>query len=206
MTSASGASTPWSPTLSVEAERALRSLNRLRVVVARARIGLTIIPTSSVGTHRADLAEVGVVRAFSVLESYLTDRGDTLVRRGLPVLPTPSALSKAAHLRILGAFRGNFESGPVAFWKEGLEVDLKKFPGGWSRISEYKDLRNLLTHGLGHVRPGGTPLRPSVAARLKAVTANPETYTGRVPVSHGDFEELVRVVSAFVRWVDYQTV
>jgi hypothetical protein len=188
----------------VEAERALRSLNRLRVVVVRARIALALIPPRSAAEHRTDLAEVGLVRAFSILESYLSDRGDTLVRRDLPVPVAPAALTRAAHTRILGAFRGSFDSGPVAFWKEGLELDLKTFPGGWSKVSDYRDLRNLIVHGLAYVRPGGSRLRPSIAARIRSFTSDPENYTGRVPVSDKDYEDCVKVASAFIKWVDRQ--
>jgi hypothetical protein len=176
------------------------------VVVVRARIALSLTAPRSAPAHRADLAEVGLVRAFSILESYLSDRGDTLVRRDLPVPIVPRALTRAAHTRILGAFRGSFESGPVAFWKEGLELDLKTFPGGWSKVSEFKDLRNLIVHGLGYVRPGGTPMRPSIAARVRSFTSDPDNYTGRVPVSDKDYEECVRIVSAFIKWVDRQKV
>jgi hypothetical protein len=187
----------WAPTLSIEAERAIRDLNRLRVVVGRAQLAVGVIP-SRAGAERRDVAEIGIVRAFSVLESYLSARAD------LPVPDPPRDLPTYAHSRLLGSFRGDFVRGPVEFWRVGLSVDLEKFPGGWKRLDEYRELRNVLTHGLGYVRPGPTKLKASIRKRIARVTTSPDTYAGRVPLDASEFDEIARLVHEFVVWADVQ--
>ncbi len=194
----------WSPNLSIEAERAIRSLNRLRIVIARSQATIRLIPRPTRRAQLSDLAELGVVRAFSVLESYLSERADTIIREDLPVPASPTSLTHFAHLNLLGAFRGNFERGMVGFWKKALDVDLQKLPDGWSNVDEFRELRNLLTHGLGYVRPGGAQLPSSLTKRLRKVTADPGTFTGRVPVENQDFDEIARLVRSTVLWVDQQ--
>jgi hypothetical protein len=54
------------------------------------------------------------------------------------------------------------------------------------------------------VRPGGAKLKAGVAKRLKAVTADPGRYVGRVPVTSRDFDDLISLVQRFVIWVDPQ--
>jgi hypothetical protein len=193
----------WSPTLSLEAERAIRTLNRLRVLFARAKRVIGILPTPSSQTYRSDLRELVVVRAFSILESFLTERGDTLLRRELPVPAAPGPMTAFAHQAILGSFRGNFQRGPVAFWRKALGVDIGKFTRS-KDLDAYRELRNLVTHALGYVRPGGSPLPESLKSRLLKVAADPATYVGRVPIDDTDVDDVLDLVHEFVIWVDPQ--
>jgi len=193
----------WAPTLTVEAERAIRSLNRLRVVFARAKKVVGILPTASSETYRSDLRELALVRAFSILEAFLTERGDTLIRRDLPLPSSPGPMATYAHQAILGSFRGNFQRGPVAFWRKALRVDIAKY-GRSKDLDAYRELRNLVTHALGYVRPGGSPLPESLQARLRKVTKDPTTYVGRIPINDADVEDILALVHDFVTWVDPQ--
>jgi hypothetical protein len=193
----------WKPSLSLEGERAIRDLNRLRVVITRARPAVAVIPTTA-GVARRDVDEIGIVRAFSVLESYLSARADSFIRRDLPVPDPPHEIAVYAHSRLISSTFGNFERGTMTLWHLGLGVDLSKFPGRWNRINEFRELRNLLTHGLGYVRPGPIKLKPGIRKRLATVTASPETFVGRVPVGTNDFDDLATLVRDFVLWADAQ--
>lgn len=190
----------WRPALSVEAERAIRTLNRVVVHITSSRTPLRH------GTDaRADINELGFVRAFSCLESYLTTRADTVLRDKLPVPDPPKGVQAYAHLRLMDGFRGSFDSS-ARFWSDGYGLAPGAAPkDSWSKIGASRDLRNLLTHALGYVRPGGDPLKKSIAERLRSVTRDPRTFTGRVPVSDKDFDELAEAVLVFIIWFDAQT-
>ncbi len=195
--------TGWVPSRSVEAELAIRTLNRVRVLVSRGRLLFGLAPGPAGPSYRSELNEVGIVRAFSVLESFLTDRGDSLFRRDLPVPSAPSAMVKYAHSQILRSFRGDFERGPVAFWKSGLGVELATFPR-WQDVEDYRQLRNTITHALGYVRPGGSKMPQAIERRLRAITLDPSSFVGRIPIADRDFDDIASLVLEFVLWADGQ--
>lgn len=188
----------WRPGISVEAERGLRELNRVRVLVGTGRT--VSAGLSAAAALRSDVNETGVVRAFSVVESYLTVRADVLLHRDLPIPAKRSSMQAFVHERVVSGFRGQFEN-PVKFWSGALDVSLAKGPG-WEDLNDYKDLRNSLVHALGFIRPGEEKIRRGVEKRLKAITKTPETFVGRVPVSDGDFDDLAALADEFVRWAD----
>ena len=190
----------WAPGLTIECERSIRTLNRVRVLVARGRASAksAVAPTDI----RSDVNEAGLVRAFSVLESYLEARGDVLLHRDLPIPSKPTSLSSYVHDRVIGGLRGSFDR-RVGYWTAGLGVKLSTYRG-WSQVTEYKDLRNTIVHAVGFVRPDGEELKAGIRKRLARVTADPENYVGRVPVSDKDFDDLAAIVEEFVVWVDRQ--
>ena|SRR5436190_13182309 len=196
-------STGWLPPASIEAERAIRSLNRLKVVVDPSRAVLRISSFRRRDDFRADVNELGIVRAFSILESYLSERGDTIIRRELPVPTPPPKLVEYAHLHLMASLRGNFDRGPVRLWRRGLGVEINNFRRR-KDVDDLRELRNLVTHALGYVRPGGTPLPASLNTRLTRLTSDPASYVGRIPVTDDDVGDALALVREFVVWVDAQ--
>jgi hypothetical protein len=188
----------WNPRLSIEAERAIRSLNRTRVLISRSRG--SAVPATSPGDYRSDLTELGIVRAFSTLDSYLTTRGDVLLHRELPIPTSPSPLESYLHDQLSRRFRGSID-GPIRYWKAALGVDVTEHKR-WSEVSAFRELRNLIVHSLGLVRPHGDKLRPALEKRLAAIAADPAKFTGRVPTTDADFDEVAALVEDVVVWVD----
>jgi hypothetical protein len=195
--------------VSPEAERSLRTLNRLTVLLSRARPAVTSTPRWMVES-RQDLNEVAIVRAFSVLEAYLVDRADSLLVQELPVPAKPSALVAHLYESVLASFRGRFEY-RVGFWKTALGVDLARAYPKWSKVKDDQDLRNALTHGLGYMHPNRNERIPAdsrrktsekIAVRLRLVTARPDTYTGRIPVDDADADASIVLAKDAITWIE----
>ena len=143
---------PRSSLVSPEAERSLRTLNRLAVLLSRARPAVTGTSPWMVES-RQDLNEVAIVRAFSVLEAYLVDRADSLLVEELPVPPKPSALVAHLYDSVLASFRGRLEN-RVGFWKTALRCRSgKRIPA--------------VAHGQGRTEPAQ---RAYTRSRLHAST------------------------------------
>jgi hypothetical protein len=148
--------------------------------------------------YAADINELGLVRAWSILEAYLTSRGEALLQRDLPIPSSPSDLQSHVHGSILADFRG--WQGIEAFWQQGLGVSGAR----WSKLPEFKELRNVIAHGLGYVRPkpGAKPFSPAMARRLAAARLSPRTYSGRVPLVDDDLDAFIAIVQDFVTWCE----
>lgn len=190
----------WTPTYSIEAERAIRGINRVAGLVSNSRRFIAALPPPRGRTLAAELNDVAIVRAVSVLESYLTDRADTLMRRDLPVPYPATQLVQYLHENVLASFRGSFDRGSKRFWDNALGVELKRGPN-WSALADFRELRNAIVHSLGFVR-AGDKLSSSIERRIKSVTGTPSIYSGRIPVTDNDFDDLAVAVRAYVMWTD----
>jgi hypothetical protein len=183
---------------SVEGERATRSCNRLRVLIKQLRTQARAVRSSSRRNgHLSDINEVALIRAWSILESYLNGRGDALLQRDLPVPSPPLPLPE--HIR--GAVLDQWTRWPELqkFWEIGLGL------GGplWKQLLEYKELRNLIAHGHGYVRPRpGRPYTKALMARLAFATSSPATYAGRIPLADKDVDRFLALVQRFVDWAE----
>ena len=187
--------------ISPEAERSLRTLNRLAVLLHRGRPAFAGVSPWHLES-RQDLNEAVIVRAFSVLEAYLLDRADELLVQELPVPGSPSPLVAYLYDVVLSQFRTRFET-RVEFWKNALGVDLRSGYPKWSKVSEHKDLRNTLTHALGYMHPRRYERIPkSVRARLARVTATPELYMGRIPIDDRDADDSIEVAKDVIQWLE----
>ena len=189
----------WRPGISIEAERSIRAIHRARVLVARSR--RTAIPSASADDYRAELNAVAIVHAFSVLDAYLTIRGDAIFHRDLPMRATGTPIQNYVHEQVSRRFRGAV-AGTVDFWRNALEVNIDKGAPQWSKIQEFRELRNLLVHSLGAVRPHGDRLPASIEGRLIAIGADPTKFVGRVPTSDSDFDDLAAWIEAAIVWID----
>jgi hypothetical protein len=151
--------------------------------------------------YRAELNAIGIVQAFSVLDSYLTTRGDVLLHRELPLPLAGNPLEAYVHAQVSRQFRGPVR-GPLDYWTKALGVDIEKHAPWWREIQELRTLRNLIVHSLGSVRPHGDPLPEPIARRLKALGGDPATYVGRIPTTDQDFDDLTKWVDHVVTWLD----
>jgi hypothetical protein len=180
---------------SAEGERAIRATNRLRALVHRLRREAAATPPNSRNAHLADINELGLVRAWSILEAYLTSRGDVILQRDLPIPGKATTLQAHVHGSILDDFRS--WRGIETFWQAGLGLTGAQ----WKTLPEYKELRNVISHGLGYVRPrpGPKPFSAAMTRRLTAAKLTPRSYFGRVPLVDADLDTFLDVVRDFIK-------
>ena len=194
--------TPVWLAVTLEGERALRLCNRLIVLVARGRRIASAIRRGSRKSYLEDLNEAALVRAWAIMDAYLSDRADVLTRREMPIPTSPSAVMISAHSQAIGSIRGSFER-LQAYWKAPLGLRFADYPD-WSHLRAFRDLRNALAHRSGFVRlplAGGHP--PWIVNRLTKAGLS-GSYSGKLPVYDSDFDELIRLVRDFVLWADRQ--
>lgn len=179
---------------SAEGERAIRALNRARALVAQLRREARLLSAPRRRAYQADINELGLVRGWSVLEAYLTSRADTLLQRDLPVPVVPSPLQMHVHAAVLDDFRS--WRGIEEFWKHGLGSSGPH----WQALPEYKELRNVIAHGLGYVRPrpGPKPFSAAMTRRLSTARLSPRSYAGRVPIVDSDLDKFLAIVADFI--------
>ena len=183
---------------SAEGERAIRACSRLEMLVGQLRRQASLVrSTSRREGHLADINEVAIVRGWSILESYLSVRADAVLQRDVP-LPTPS---KPIHDQVRAGLLDRWETWArlQAFWQEGLGLQGSR----WGKVPEYKELRNLIAHGYGYVRPrpGRQPSK-ALASRLSAARLSPRSYAGRVPLKDADADGLIKLVREIVSWAE----
>ena len=179
---------------------AIRTVNRMRMLVRRARFSALTVPPGLRPRYRRDITQLGIVRTFGALEAYLTDHADTIMRRELPVPANPTGIIAFVHMQTLASFRGSM-SRPLDYWRDALGVDPRSHTN-WARIDEYRHLRNVITHAVGYVRAGGSRLPKPIEKRITAITSSPARYSGEVPMTDSDFEECANLVVDIVRWLD----
>lgn len=194
-------SIPWRPSLSVEADRSLRGLRRLRWLVSTVEGTLAAKQVSVQAVGKIELYEVAVVRAFSLLESYLSSRADSHFRTTLPLSNPPKPFENHMHDLVAAARRKSFEQGVVKYWEVAAGVAISRHPE-WAQVKDVRELRNAITHGMGYVRPGGGSVPASVLGRLRSVTTSPATYTGKIPVTQADWLGVSILVENLVKWAD----
>lgn len=190
--------------LSSEAERALRLLNRVRVLVGTSRAYHA--SSKRTGEIGADLNEAGITRAWSILEAYLHDRGEAIAKRDIPIPDPPPRLLGYLYDKAEAGFKGRF---PVLidFWRDGVGVTLTTAPR-WTRVAFYHQLRNHLVHSVGQVKGTGQGLHPALKSELKrrltSARLAPLADKARFPISDADFDELAAVVHDTILWIDAQ--
>lgn len=172
-----------------------------------------MVPTSRGSLRRAsstsallvdDLNDSGIVRAWSILEAYLHNRGAALARRDIPIQDPAPPLLGYLYDQTEAAFRGRFPE-MSKFWESALEVPLASAPS-WPRLDFFRQLRNLIVHSVGEVRVAGKGLskkfRREVQLRLVAARLSPTSYEGRLPMTDADFDELCMLIRDFVLWTE----
>lgn len=185
-----------------EGEKAVRLVNRLSAIVARSRRSLAEVrPKRKRRGLLDDLNQVAVVRAWSIVDAYLVDRPDAVVRQKLPVPVAPSDLVGTVHAEVVASMN-NFNR-QADFWRKALGVDLKPYR---ARLDEFRILRNVVVHGAGYVRPRfGTETNEAVKRRLRAAGITSATYAGPIPISEADVTGYFGLVREFIEWADGQS-
>jgi len=189
----------WAPRLSPEAEHAIRSVHRARVLVGRTR--LLALPSSAPDAYRAEANAVGVVMAFAVLDSYLSTRADFLLHRDLPLPSGGTALESFVHSNVGRTLRGSVRQ-LIEYWNIALGVNIEKNAPNWPLIKEQRELRNLIVHSLRFLRPHGGTLGDALAKRVRNLGFDPDTYVGQIPAHDADFDRLALWVEEVVAWID----
>lgn len=192
-------------TISAEGERAITELHRLSVLVRRTRLslggGTAIRPARAL---QDDLNDAAIVRGWSIVEAYLRDRGEAILRREAPIREPPSAVLGYMYSRTQAALERRFDE-IEAMWRDGIGAPLSAGPN-WSRLGNYRFMRNLLAHSLGRVRlpyvRGSKSFRKEVRARVTAARLGPVGVSDRLPVWDSDFDELVELAEKFIRWLE----
>lgn len=186
-------------TTSAEGERAIRQLQRLKTMVSRARKSVRTIASVKRRTLlHSDINEVAIVRAWSIVDAYLVDRPDAVMRKELPVPLAPSPLLGTVHRDLVGSL-GNFRR-QGEFWKDGMQLDLKPYE---SKLNDYREVRNAVVHGAGLLRPKfGRKTKAAIAKRLAAAGLPTVGYAGPLPITDADVAELIALAQEFVTWAD----
>lgn len=190
-------------TLTPEGETAIRLLNRLRVMVSTSRA--SFLSQRNGALLRDDLNDLAIVRAWSILEAYLHDRGEVITKRELPIPSPRPALAGYLYDRTENSFRGSFPK-LKGYWEEALGVPVGNKAPGWQRLTFYHLLRNLIVHSVAEIQLSGEGLKKALQdelrRRLAAERRKPVSERGRFPISDSDFDELADLVIAFVLWAD----
>lgn len=192
--------------ISAEGERAITEIHRLSILVRRTRLslggGTAIRPARAL---QDDLNDAAIVRGWSIVEAYLRDRGETILRREGAVKDPPSPALGYMYGRTQAALERRFDE-VESMWRDGLGTPLTAGPN-WSRLSNYRYMRNLLAHSLGRVRlpykRGSKAFRTKVRSRVTAARLGPAGVSAdRLPVWDSDFDELVDLAEKFIRWLE----
>ena len=171
---------------SAQAERAVFAANALR------RFGLS-------GSHswrpwrrvarREDqlLLELALPRATGAAEDYLLMRATSRMAPVLLAEVPPPTPPDAATLKLRGAARSFAVLKRV--WQDDLGVPLESL-ATWSSFEDWRQLRHVAVHRLGHWQPGLDP-QPRLIDRIRKLGVDPDRYRGVVPLSTMDLGEAI---------------
>jgi len=127
------------------------------------------------------LVEISLPRATGAAEDYLLTEATARLKPGLlePIAPDPTEpmtirlRSAAKRFNVL-----------LEVWRDDLGCDLESL-NTWSEFSDWRQLRHVLVHRLGHWQPGLDP-QPRLEVRISNLGERPDLYRGRVPLATSD--------------------
>lgn len=191
--------------ISPEGERALRQLNRLVVLVRRSRASLGGAKAIAPGRWlQDDLNDAAIVRGWSIVEAYLRDRGEALLRRDTPIKNPPPAPIAYMFEHAQAQIERRFEE-IENLWKRALGAPLSTGPK-WEQLADFRHLRNLLAHSLGRVtlpyERGTKSFKAEVRKRVSAARLAPSGFTDRLPVWDTDFDSLAELTRGLILWIE----
>jgi hypothetical protein len=196
--------------LSIEADDALRNVNRLRAFYIEAKrsiIGWSLERRSrmGIGAHQAELRtlrESIIVRCVTVLEAFAGNRAQALLRERLSEVEIDPRVPLAARamiewLRESQADAATQWGGAATLWREAYDIDINK--SGSPNLKEVRATRHAIVHTGGVYTRS---YRKQAKSRLTRAGIDPSRASGTIPIDEQDVTDAFVAAERFVRWLD----